>query len=140
VGWYVGQGWCARQKQQACLCSLCVNKGPFGRRGFRGKGRARGIKAVDFQQGTWGMGIRDHEQGTAFPSQGVFFFKNYTSALIFISCMLDKKGSMCRMKIIHVSGSESCICSWYTSLHGSEQLGWHWCIVSGGCDLLCWFL
>jgi hypothetical protein len=81
------------------------------------------------------MGIRDHEQGTAFPSKGVFFFKNYTPAFIFISCMLDKKGSMCRIKINHVSGSESCVCSWYTGQHGNEQMGWHWCIVSGGCGV-----
>jgi hypothetical protein len=36
--------------------------------GAGGEGRARGVKLVDFKQGTERMGIRHHEQGTAFTS------------------------------------------------------------------------
>jgi hypothetical protein len=76
------------------------------------------------------MGIRHHEQGTAFPSKRVFFsfflfFMNCAPPLIFVLCTLNKKGSLCRLKINHASGSESCVYSWYTGLHGSKKLQYH---------------
>ncbi len=41
---------------------------------MQGEGRAMGVKAINFKQGPERMGIHHHEQGTAFPSKGIFSF------------------------------------------------------------------
>jgi hypothetical protein len=42
--------------------------------GVAGEGRARGIKQLTSSKGPEKMGIHHHEQGTAIPSKGIFFF------------------------------------------------------------------
>jgi hypothetical protein len=43
-----------------------------------------------------------------------------------ITCMCKtKKNSLCRFKIKHASGLNTCIYSWYTGPHGSEQVILH---------------
>ncbi len=71
------------------------------------------------------MGNSHHEQGTALPSKGIFLLSflslNKNAPARDCLCVQNKKNSMCRLKINHASGSESCIYSWYTNPHGSEQ-------------------
>ncbi len=41
--------------------------------GAGGEGRARGVRQLTSSKGPERMGIRHHEQGTAFPSKGISF-------------------------------------------------------------------
>jgi hypothetical protein len=41
--------------------------------------------------------------------------------LDFCMCAQNKKESLCRLKINRASGSKTCVYSWYTGPHGSEQ-------------------
>ncbi len=74
------------------------------------------------------MGIRHHEQGTAFPCEGISFFVHNTHPRyrynLHCLCLIKKGYSLCRLKINHTSGSNSCVYSWFTGLLGSEQINW----------------
>ncbi len=70
------------------------------------------------------MGIRHHEQGTAFPSKGISFFL-YLSKYASTSSRVrkNKKELSVQVKIkqrVRIQIMHS-LYSWYTSLHGSEQ-------------------
>jgi hypothetical protein len=56
------------------------------------------------------------------PFQVGNFSLSITHPLLFHVVCVMKKGSLCRLKINHELGSESCIFSWYTGLHGSKHL------------------
>jgi hypothetical protein len=47
------------------------------------------------------------------------------SAFNFVVCAGIKKSSV-QVKINHVSGSESCVYSWYITPHGSKQFIFKW--------------
>ncbi len=82
-----------------------------------------GVRDGKGSKGLGRMGIRYHDQGTAFPSKG-FSFPLIRSMHLWYHCnmylcMLDKKDSLFRLKINHASESETCVYSWYTGPHGS---------------------
>jgi hypothetical protein len=62
-----------------------------------------------------------------FPSK-ILSFSNYGPGWFFM-CVQKKKSSLCRLKINHTSGSETCVYSWYAGSHGSEQLLWFLIII-----------
>jgi hypothetical protein len=90
----------------------------FGGKHVRGvRGEQGEQKAVDLPPWT-----RD-----CLPSNGVFyffisFFKKDAPACNCL-CEQNKKNSLCRLKINHALGLETCICSWYTGPYGSEHAG-----------------
>ncbi len=71
-----------------------------------------------------GWGFATMSKRLPFQVREHIFLLNSTHLLIilFILFVLDKKGSpLCRLKIYHASEFESCVYSWCTGLHGSEQ-------------------
>jgi hypothetical protein len=80
------------------------------------EGRGRNEKLAS-SKGPARMGIRHRDRGTAFPSKGFsFYFLSYLNMYpmyrynIYL-CVLDKKETLCRLKINHASGSETCFYS-----------------------------
>ncbi len=79
------------------------------------------------RKGSWhqardlsGWRMHRHEKGIAFPSKILLLAnRKYTPAWLYVSRI--KKSALCRLKIKDVSGSETCVYSWYTSPHGSQQ-------------------
>ncbi len=51
------------------------------------------------------MGIRNHEQGIAFPSKDIFPLSKYAPAWVLCMCVQNKNNSLGRLKINHASGS-----------------------------------
>jgi hypothetical protein len=52
---------------------MYVNKCPFGGQQVQGVREEQGAKRqLTSSKGPEGMGIRHHEQGTAFPNKGIF--------------------------------------------------------------------
>ncbi len=72
------------------------------------------------------MGIHHHEEGTAFTGKGILFISFHTlnknAPTRNCLCLQNKKNSLCRLKIKYASRSKSCVYSWCTSPHGSEQV------------------
>jgi hypothetical protein len=62
-----------------------------------------------------------HEKGAAFTSKLFPFSKYQIRTRLILYVFRIKKSSLCRLKINHMSESETCVYSWYTGPHGSEQ-------------------
>jgi hypothetical protein len=75
------------------------------------------------------MGNSHHEKGIAIQSK-LFPFRKYQicTRLIFM-CIQNEKNYLCRLTINHAFGSETCVYSWYTSPHGSEQVQNFLCVL-----------
>jgi hypothetical protein len=98
------------------------------------KSNVRGTRQLTSSKGPVRMGICNHEQGITSLSKIIFPFKQiHTFLILCIYSMCGiKKSYLCRLKINHTSGSKSCIYSWYTGPHGSEQLSFlQRCIYKG---------
>jgi hypothetical protein len=83
------------------------------------RGEQGGQRQLTSSKGPERKGIHHHEQGTAFPREFFlsFYSLNVAHPLSYFARYTNKKGSLCRLKINHASGSKSCVYSWYTGLH-----------------------
>ncbi len=116
--------------------------------GVRGDNGHKGSWLQARDQGGWGFATMSKRP--PFQVREHIFLVNNMHPLIicFILCVLDKKGvSLCRLKINHALGAESCIYSWCTGLHGSKQLCLSasscpycsgWIVVQAFCVHACW--
>jgi hypothetical protein len=86
------------------------------------------MRQLALSEGPAKMGIRSQVQRAAIPSKVFFLIQTILVHLIILIIMyvhVYKKKEiiiLCRLKLNHASGIETCIYSWLNGQHGREQL------------------